>query len=153
MWCGHLRLRSAYRGWEWVIRLEKYGPVEGSNSLDAELGGCAMLIESLKFWLQKAESRPAIIKIQLHTVVNRSICSCLYSTSCVSARIACHPPVTDGWCADWACVTPAPETISVQHLCEDHEDDTVHSERRENLASTVGWRNTVLVSPRGYRRH
>ena len=47
----------------WVIRYEKCGPVEGSNSLDAELGGCAMLIESLKFWLQKAESRPVVVEI------------------------------------------------------------------------------------------
>ena len=23
---------------------------------------------------------------------------------------------TDGWCTDWACVTPAPMTISVEHL-------------------------------------
>ena len=37
---------------------------------------------------------------------------------------------TDGWCADM--------TISVQHLCEDHEDDTVHSEHHENLANTLG---------------
>ena len=36
-------------------------------------------------------------------------------------------------------------TISVQHLCEDHEDDTVHSEHHGNLANTVGGRNTVLV--------
>ena len=52
---------------------------------------------------------------------------------------------TDGWCADWACVTPAPKTISVQHICEDHEDDTVSSEHHDKLASTVGMRNTVLV--------
>ena len=36
-----------------VVRYKKCGPVEGSNSLDAELGGCAMLIESLKIWLRK----------------------------------------------------------------------------------------------------
>ena len=42
--------------------VQKYGPVEGSNSLDAEPGGCAMLIESLKILLQKAES-PEVVKI------------------------------------------------------------------------------------------
>ena len=52
---------------------------------------------------------------------------------------------TDGWCADWACVTPAPKTISVQHTCEDNGDDTVHLEHHENLANTVEGRNTVLV--------
>ena len=35
---------------------------------------------------------------------------------------------TDGWCADWACVTMAPTTISVQHISEDHNEDTVHLE-------------------------
>ena len=43
--------------------VKKCGPVEGSNSLDAELGGCVMLIESLKIWMQKAESRPEVVKI------------------------------------------------------------------------------------------
>ena len=52
---------------------------------------------------------------------------------------------TDGWCTDWACVTPAPMTISVQHLCEDHDADTVPSEHHENLANTVGECDTVLV--------
>ena len=46
-----------------VMRYKKCGPVEGSNSLDAELGGCAMLIESLKFWLQKAGSRLVVVRI------------------------------------------------------------------------------------------
>ena len=50
---------------------------------------------------------------------------------------------TDGWCADWACVTLAPTTISVQHICEDHEEDTVHLEHHENLANTVEARSTV----------
>ena len=45
---------------------------------------------------------------------------------------------TDGWCADWACVTPAPMTISVQHPCEDHAGDTVPSEHHENLVNMVG---------------
>ena len=35
-------------GLVWVIRYNKCGPVKGSNSLDAELGGCVMLIERLK---------------------------------------------------------------------------------------------------------
>ena len=37
----------------WVTRYKKRGPVPGTNSPDAELGGCAMLIESLKMWLRK----------------------------------------------------------------------------------------------------
>ena len=48
-----LRFRSSYMGLGWVMRYKKNGPVEGSNSLDAELGGCATLIESLKIWLRK----------------------------------------------------------------------------------------------------
>ena len=36
-----------------VMRYKKCGLVERSNSLDAGLGGCAMQIESLKFWLRK----------------------------------------------------------------------------------------------------
>ena len=59
---------------------------------------------------------------------------------------------TDGWCADWACVTPATTTISVHHTCEDHDEDTVHLENHEMLANTVEWRSTVLC-PRGFRRH
>ena len=43
---------------------------------------------------------------------------------------------TDGWCADCSCVTLAPTTISVQHICEDHDEDTVHLEHHENLANT-----------------
>ena len=52
---------------------------------------------------------------------------------------------TDGWCADWACVTPVLMTITVQHLCEDHDGATVHPVHHENLANTVGMRDTVLV--------
>ena len=52
---------------------------------------------------------------------------------------------TDGWCADWACVTPATTTISVHHTCEDHDEDTVHLENHEMLANTVEWRSTVFV--------
>ena len=37
----------------WVTRYKKCGSVEVSNSLDARLGVCAMLIESLKIWMQK----------------------------------------------------------------------------------------------------
>ena len=37
----------------WVTRFQKCGKVKGKNSLDAELGGCAMLIESLNTWLRK----------------------------------------------------------------------------------------------------
>ena len=41
------------QGAGWVRRYKKCGPVPGTNSLDAELGGCAMLIESLNTWLRK----------------------------------------------------------------------------------------------------
>ena len=44
---------TRYRGWDGLCGTKKCGPVEGSNSLDAEHGGCAMLIESLKIWMQK----------------------------------------------------------------------------------------------------
>ena len=36
-------------------------------------------------------------------------------------------------------------TISVQHLCEDHDGDTVLSEHHENLDNTVGERHRVSV--------
>ena len=52
---------------------------------------------------------------------------------------------TDRWCTDWACVTPAPMTKTVQHSCEDNDGDAVLSEHHENLANTVGWCNTLLV--------
>ena len=45
------------------MRYKKCGPVEVSNSLDAELGGCAMLIESLKTWVRKCGSRLEIVKV------------------------------------------------------------------------------------------
>ena len=51
----------------------------------------------------------------------------------------------DGWCADWACVTPAPKTISVQHICKDHDEDTVNLEQNDILANTVERRSTVPV--------
>ena len=41
------------QGLEWVARYKKCLLVIGSNSLDAELGGCAMLIESLKIWMRE----------------------------------------------------------------------------------------------------
>ena len=42
------------QGLGWVTRYKKCGPVVGSNSLDADLGGCAMMTESQKIWLQKS---------------------------------------------------------------------------------------------------
>ena len=42
-------------------------------------------------------------------------------------------------------MTPAPTTISVQHMCEDHDEDTVHLEHHEILANTAEGRSTVLV--------
>ena len=50
---------------------------------------------------------------------------------------------TDGWCADWACVTPAPKITSVQRLSEDHDKDIVKLEHNENLATTAEGRSTV----------
>ena len=52
---------------------------------------------------------------------------------------------TDGWCIDWACATPAPMTMTVQHLCEDHDGDTAPSGHHDNLANTIGGRSTVLA--------
>ena len=61
----------------------------------------------------------------------------------------CHA-ATDGWCADWARGAPEPKVTSVQHICEDHDEGTVHLEHQENFANTVGRRS---VSPGGFRRH
>ena len=44
---------------------------------------------------------------------------------------------TDGWCADWACVTPAPITTSVQHISKDHDEDIVNLEHHEKMANTA----------------
>ena len=55
----------------WVMRCKKCGPMEGSNSLYAELGGCAMLIESFIIWLQKAGSRPVVVKIKFNSIIFR----------------------------------------------------------------------------------
>ena len=43
---------------------------------------------------------------------------------------------TDSWCADWACVTPAPKTTSVPHICEDHDEDTVRLEHTMKIWPT-----------------
>ena len=59
------------QGVEWVMRYKQCGPAEGSNSLDAELGGCAMLTERLKIWLQRAESLPAVVNIQFNSIMIR----------------------------------------------------------------------------------
>ena len=58
---GRYLLRQGMRCWgddhglhansRMVYDLQKCGPVEGTNSLDAEVGGCAMLMESLNKWL------------------------------------------------------------------------------------------------------
>ena len=55
---------------------------------------------------------------------------------------------TDGWCADWARVTTAPKTIFVQHVCEDHDEDTVHLEHHEISTNLV-----EDAAPGGFRRH
>ena len=37
----------------WVSTYKKCGPVTGRSSLDAELGGCGMLLENLRRWINK----------------------------------------------------------------------------------------------------
>ena len=59
---------------------------------------------------------------------------------------------TDGWCADCSCVTLAPTTISVQHICEDHDEDTVHLGAPRKFGQYVEGAQHCL-SPRGFRRH
>ena len=56
-----------------------------------------------------------------------------------------HNAATDGRCTDWACVTLASKTTSVQHTCEDHDEDTMHLEDQENLAKMVEGRSIVFV--------
>ena len=51
MWCRHYDF-VLHTGVGVCYSVQKCGPVKGSNSLDAELGG-VMLIESLKIWMQK----------------------------------------------------------------------------------------------------
>ena len=50
------------QGLGWVIRYKKCGPVKSSNSLDAELGGCVMLIESRKIWMHKCEKSSVLLR-------------------------------------------------------------------------------------------
>ena len=52
---------------------------------------------------------------------------------------------TNGWCADWACVTPEPKVTSVQQKGEDHDEDTENLEQKEILANTAEGRSTVSV--------
>ena len=59
------------QGLGWVTRYKKCGPVKGSNSLDAELGGYAMLTESVKICLQKAESCLEVVKIYFSSIIIR----------------------------------------------------------------------------------
>ena len=39
---------------DWVPVYKKCGPVTGRNSLDAELGGCGLLLENLRPWIDKS---------------------------------------------------------------------------------------------------
>ena len=48
-----LRFCSLHKVWDGLRGTKRCGPVPGTNSLDAERGGCAMLIESLKTWRWK----------------------------------------------------------------------------------------------------
>ena len=40
-------------GTGWITWYKQRGQVPGTNSLDAELGNCAILIERLQIWLRK----------------------------------------------------------------------------------------------------
>ena len=62
MWCGHYDF-VLHTGVGVGYTVQNCGPVEGSNSLDAELGGFAMLFEILKFRSQTAGSRPVMVTI------------------------------------------------------------------------------------------
>ena len=72
------------QGLGWVIRYKKCEPVQGSNSLGAELGGCAMLIESLKLWLQK---RKVVLRWLRFNSIQLQFDFIPVRTSCVSARL------------------------------------------------------------------
>ena len=37
----------------WFPFYKKCGPVPGKSSLDAEMGGCGMLIDTLQQWMEK----------------------------------------------------------------------------------------------------
>ena len=51
-WVGRrLDLRHRVADWAIVLVHTKCGPVRGRNSLDAELGGCGMLMENLSQWI------------------------------------------------------------------------------------------------------
>ena len=43
---------------------------------------------------------------------------------------------TDGWCAEWACVTPEPKVTSVQHIGGDYDEDAVFLEQKKFLTET-----------------
>ena len=38
----------------WVLVCKKCGPVTGQNFLDAEMGGCGILLETLRPWIEKS---------------------------------------------------------------------------------------------------
>ena len=71
----------------WITIQKKCRPAPGTYSLDAEFGGCAMLIENLNFWLRKGGKTFEIINdvlysAQFHTILNLSFVSC--SRTCCS---------------------------------------------------------------------
>ena len=41
----------------WSTFYKKRGPVPGHNSLDAEMGGCGMLIDSIQQWIESAPAK------------------------------------------------------------------------------------------------
>ena len=49
----------------WITIFKKCGPVPGNNSLDSELGGCAMLMENLNIWLRKCGKNVLKLMMQM----------------------------------------------------------------------------------------
>ena len=47
-------IQAFMNGLGWAPIHKKCGPVQGQNSLDAELGGCGMLMENLRQWIDKS---------------------------------------------------------------------------------------------------
>ena len=73
----------------WITIYKKCGPVPGNNSLDAELGGCAMLIENLHIWLRKGWENV------LKSIINDLMTYCIvYSSTPYCASLSCLAPRT-----------------------------------------------------------
>ena len=61
MWSWDNFLRSSSKTKRWVMIYKKCGPVPGRNSLDAELGGCALLVKNLSQWIDKRMSERQVL--------------------------------------------------------------------------------------------